>query len=205
MTGARRTLGVCGTTVLAAALALAGAGCAATSASTTSASTAPTAPASSATPRASTPAAASVSPADAGTASAAAPSAAASSPAAAGASAPTASTAATSACSAFAAGHAFLHLTSATDNTDGTLTVTGVAATMVCGGPDDFHYDFGTATVTGHVLASATIQVLSSTLQPAPITLAKFPGYLASDMNVRVFAYTGPRTAVTAMTEQFHP
>jgi hypothetical protein len=36
--------------------------------------------------------------------------------------------AATSACSAFAAGHAFLHLTSATGNADGTLMVTSVTA-----------------------------------------------------------------------------
>jgi hypothetical protein len=114
-------------------------------------------------------------------------------------------TAATSACDAFASGHAFLHLTSAKENADGTLTVTGVAATMICGGPDDFHYNFATVTVTGHVLASATIQVLSSTLQPTPIKIAKFPSYLASDMNVRVFTYTGPRTAITALTEQFHP
>ena len=119
--------------------------------------------------------------------------------------APPTSTTTTSACTAFASGHAFLHLTRATENPDGTLTVTGVVATMVCGGPDDFHYDFGTGTVAGHVLASAAIQVLNSALQPTPITLAKFPSYLAGDMNVRVFTYTGPRTAITALSEQFHP
>jgi hypothetical protein len=122
-----------------------------------------------------------------------------------GAGAPGTSATTTSACSAFASGHSFLHLTSATENADGTLTVTGAAATMVCGGPDDFHYDFTSATVTGQVLASATIQVLNSALQPTPITLAKFPSYLASDMNVRVFTYTGPRTAITALSEQYHP
>jgi hypothetical protein len=42
-------------------------------------------------------------------------------------------------------------------------------------------------------------------LQPTPISLAKFPSYLAKDMNVRVFTYTGPRTAITALAEQFHP
>jgi hypothetical protein len=76
---------------------------------------------------------------------------------------------------------------------------------MVCGGPDDFHYEDKAGTVTGHVLASATIQVLNSAIQPTPITLAKFPAYLASDMNVRVFTYTGPRTAITSLNEQFHP
>lgn len=196
MTGTWRTLGACGTTVLAAGLALASAGCAATSSSA-----APTAPASAASPQASVSVAAS--PVAVATASSAAPSTAAGS--AAGASAPATSTTTTSACTAFASGHAFLHLTRATENPDGTLTVTGVVATMVCGGPDDFHYDFGTGTVAGHVLASAAIQVLNSALQPTPITLAKFPSYLAGDMNVRVFTYTGPRTAITALSEQFHP
>jgi hypothetical protein len=202
MTGTWRTLGACGTTVLAAGLALASAGCAATSSSA-----APTAPASAASPQASVSVAASVSPVAAATASSAAPSTAAESPTAAGASAPATSTTTTSACSAFASGHAFLHLTRATENPDGTLTVTGVVATMVCGGPDDFHYDFGTGTgtVAGHVLASAAIRVLNSALQPTPITLAKFPSYLAGDMNVRVFTYTGPGTAITALSEQFHP
>lgn len=76
---------------------------------------------------------------------------------------------------------------------------------MICGGPDDFHYNFGTAPVTGRVLAGATIRVLNSALQPTPIKLAKFPSYLGSDMNVRVFTYNGPRSAITALTEQFHP
>jgi hypothetical protein len=200
MTGTWRTLGACGTTVLAAGLALASAGCAATSSSA-----APAAPASAASAQASVSVAASVSPVAAATASSAAPSTAAESPTAAGASAPTTSTATTSACTAFASGHAFLHLTRGTENPDGTLTVTGVVATMVCGGPDDFHYDFGTGTVAAHVLASAAIQVLNSALQHTPITLAKFPSYLAGDMNVRVFTYTGPRTAITALSEQFHP
>jgi hypothetical protein len=198
MTGTR-ILSAGGATVLATALALAGTGCAATSSST-----APAAPPSSARPPASapatsvSPATATASPADSGTAV---------SPVAAvtGTGTPAAGSTTSSACSAFASGHTFLHLTGAAANADGTLTVTGTAATMVCGGPDDFHYDLGTGTVTGHVLASAAIAVLSSTLQPTPITLAKFPKYLASDMNVRVFTYTGPRTAITALTEQFHP
>ena len=200
MTGTWRTLGVRGATVLAAALALASAGCAATSSSA-----APTATASAASPQASVSTAASVSPVATATASSAAPSTAAGSPTAAGTSAPATTTATTSACAAFASGHAFLHLTKAAENPDGTLTVTGAVATMVCGGPDDFHYDFGTGPVTGHVLASATIHILGSALQPTPITLAKFPSYLAGDMNVRVFTYTGPRTAITALSEQFHP
>jgi hypothetical protein len=138
-------------------------------------------------------------------ASSGAPSAAETSPAASTASAPATGTATTAACTAFASGHHFLHLTSAKEDADGTLTVTGAVATMVCGGPDDFHYNFGTGTVTGHVLTGASIRVLNSALQETPITLAKFPGYLAADMNVRIFTYTGPRSAITALSEQFHP
>ncbi|HEY6492632.1 MAG TPA: hypothetical protein VIZ43_05120 [Trebonia sp.] len=197
MTG-RRRLGVGGTAVLAAGLALAGTGCAATSSSS-----APAAPATSASPPPSASPSVSASPAPTAAASpSTVATTAAASPTAAGASAPTAGSAA---CTAFASGHAFLHLTKASENADGTLTVTGNTATMICGGPDDFHYNFGSGTVTGHVLAGARIQVLNAALQLTPTTPAKFPGYLASDMNVRVFTYTGPRTAITALSEEFHP
>jgi hypothetical protein len=94
---------------------------------------------------------------------------------------------------------------SARANADGSLSLTGNAATMVCGGPDDFHYDFGSTTVTGHVSPAAALTVLSASLQDVPIMHAKFPAYLAGDMNVKVFTYTGPLTAITAMAEQFHP
>jgi hypothetical protein len=83
--------------------------------------------------------------------------------------------------------------------------VTGNRATMVCGGADDFHYDFAAATVTGQVTLSAALRVLSSSLQDTPITHAKFPAYLKTDQNVRVFIYSGPLTAITALSEQFHP
>jgi hypothetical protein len=76
---------------------------------------------------------------------------------------------------------------------------------MVCGGPDDFHYDWGSAAVTGRVLASGTVAVLNSALQDTPLALAKFPGYLATDMNVKVFIYTGPVGGITSLSEQFHP
>lgn len=114
-------------------------------------------------------------------------------------------TAALSACEKFAATHTFMHLVKAQANADGSLSVTGNAATMVCGGPDDFHYDFGSKAVTGHVSAAAAVTVLNSSMQDVPITHVKFPAYLAGDMNVKVFTYTGPRAAISAMAEQFHP
>jgi hypothetical protein len=194
-----RILSGFGAAVLATALVVVGTGCAATSTSSGTAASSSAASrsvsASASTASVSPVASATASPATSPTATAVATESVT----------PTASTATTSACSAFASGHTFLHLTGAKANADGSLTVTGVAATMVCGGPDDFHYNYGTATVTGHVLTSATIAILGSNLQPTPISLAKFPSYLAKDMNVRVFTYAGPRTAITALAEQFHP
>ena len=116
-----------------------------------------------------------------------------------------AATATANSCTKFAATHTFLYLKAATEHPDGSLTVTGNRATMVCGGADDFHYDFAAATVTGQVTPSAALKVLNSSLQDTPITHAKFPAYLKTDQNVRVFIYSGPLTAITALSEQFHP
>ena len=181
---------------LAAALALAGTACGAGAASSTSAAQTPASSAtavatSSPTESASRTASATATATAAATATATA--ASASSPAAAG-----------SACTSFAAAHTFLRLATASENTDGSLTVTGNRATMVCGGPDDFHYDFA-ATVTGRVTPSGSVQVLSTSLQDTPTTHAKFPAYLKTDQNIRVFVYTGPLTAITSLAEQFHP
>ena len=67
---------------------------------------------------------------------------------------PTSSSAAgAAACATLAAAHTFLYVTSATPDADGSLTVTGNHATVVCGGPDDYHYDFAAAAVTGRVLS----------------------------------------------------
>jgi hypothetical protein len=108
-------------------------------------------------------------------------------------------------CATIAATRKFLYLTKAALDADGSLTVAGSTATMVCGGPDDFHFTFGTVTVIGHVPSSASLQVVGASQGPTPITLAKFPGYLATDHNTRVFIVTGPITGITGLTEQFHP
>ena len=76
---------------------------------------------------------------------------------------------------------------------------------MACGGVDDFHYNYAAGTVTGHVIPSAPLDAMDSSLQLTPVTHAKFPSYLKTDQNVRVFVYTGPLTAITTLAEQFHP
>jgi hypothetical protein len=110
-------------------------------------------------------------------------------------------------CLAFAASHAFIQLSTAVTAPDGSLTLTGHPATMSCGGPDDFHYDVATSTEVAHALPGATVQVLgtdgSTTEQTIPH--AQLPSYLATDHNTRVFIFTGPLSAVTALQEQFHP
>ena len=90
-------------------------------------------------------------------------------------------------------------------NTDGSLVITGQVATMVCGGPDDFHYTMASQIITGHAVANADVRVLNSTQQDVPIAHVKFPAYIVNDTNIRVFIYTGPLTAITALSEQWHP
>jgi hypothetical protein len=118
---------------------------------------------------------------------------------------PASGTGGTTACATWAAAHTFLYVTSAKPNADGSLTVTGNHATVVCGGPDDYHYDLAAAVVTGRVLSGAALQVLSSGAHLQPLTLPKFPAYLTSDKNTRVFMFTGALTGITTLSEQYHP
>jgi len=110
-------------------------------------------------------------------------------------------------CLAFAASHTFIELTTAVAGPDGSLTLTGHPATMSCGGPDDFHYNVATTTEVAHALPSARVQVLGTaggTTEQA-IPHAQLPSYLATDHNTRVFIFTGPLSAMSALQEQFHP
>jgi hypothetical protein len=111
----------------------------------------------------------------------------------------------TTSCATWAAAHTFLYVTSATPDADGSLTVTGNHAAVVCGGPDDYHYDFAAAAVTGRVLPGAALRVLSSGAHLQPLTLPKFPAYLTTDKSTRVFMFTGALTGITTLSEQYHP
>ena len=110
-------------------------------------------------------------------------------------------------CLAFAASHAFIQLSTAVTAPDGSLTLTGHPATMSCGGPDDFHYNVATSTEVAHALPGATVQVLGTDGGTTEQTIphAQVPSYLVTDHNTRVFIFTGPLSAVTALQEQFHP
>jgi hypothetical protein len=79
---------------------------------------------------------------------------------------------------------------------------------MVCGGPDDFHYDVATATETIHALPSAAVQVLAASsngITDVPIDHAALPSYLTGDKNGRIFLVTGPVSGLTSLEEMFHP
>jgi len=124
----------------------------------------------------------------------------------AGAAPPTASaTATTSGCAALAA-HTFLHVTAAKAAADGSLTLTGNPASLVCGGADDLHYDFTTATVTGHVIPRASIMVFPlPAMRQVAIDPDQLAAYLAGDKDTRIFLVTGPLSRITSLQEEYHP
>jgi hypothetical protein len=100
----------------------------------------------------------------------------------------------------------FLHLTKVQPATGGALTLTANPATLVCGGVDDLHYNVATTTVTAHLIAGATIQVFPvSNMSYKSLPPSGLASYLAADGDTRIFLVTGPLTAITALSEQFHP
>ena len=102
--------------------------------------------------------------------------------------------------------HAFVHITHVQAAASGALTVTGNPATLVCGGPDDFHFNVASSTETGHVVPGASIEVFPvSTMSPQRIQPGKLASYLATDEDTRIFLIVGPLTAITSLQEQFHP
>jgi len=84
--------------------------------------------------------------------------------------------------------------------------LTGNPAALVCGGPDDSHFNTSGSTVTAHVVPGAAIKVFPvSKMSPEPIQPGKLAAYLATDDDTRIFLVTGPLTAITGLQEQFHP
>jgi hypothetical protein len=110
-----------------------------------------------------------------------------------------------SACAALAT-RAYLHLTTVTAGTAGGLTVTGNPAKLVCGGPDDSHYDVAAARASGQVIAGASVVTFSlATMSPKAITESQLAAYLAGDTGTRIFLVSGPLTRITGLQEEYHP
>jgi hypothetical protein len=108
-------------------------------------------------------------------------------------------------CARYAATHTFAEVTAAKENTDGSLTITAHRATVVCGGPDDLHYDVATPTETATVTPSGTVEMLTSVVKEQTVTHANVSACLAKDEWGRIFMVTGKLTAIAALTELYHP
>ena len=177
----------------AAAVALFAAACSGNAVSNTAAvgahSVSPSGASSASTPSASTPSATS--------------SPAASSPAPATASA--SATASVQSCANWAATHVFAEVTAAKEGSGGALTITTHRASVVCGGPDDMHYNVAAATQTAEVTPSATVRVLDSSVHLETVPHMAFNTSLKYDTWGRIFMVTGPLGAITALTEMYHP
>ena len=118
---------------------------------------------------------------------------------------PSPTTPGTSSCAQFAA-HTFLHLVSATNEPDGSLTLTANPATVVCGGLDDLHYDIAADQVTAQLIPNASVTIFSlSSMQPLAIAPSQLVTYLPADRGTRIFLVSGPLSAITSLQEQYHP
>ena len=120
-------------------------------------------------------------------------------------SAPKATNAKDKACLYAAAHDRFIKIGPVSESVNLALTVTGKKVTIVCGGPDDFHFHVTTTAETGHTLPTASITVFPTTqMRSVPIKPIQLIGYLATD-NTRIFRVSGPLTAITSLQEQYHP
>ena len=101
----------------------------------------------------------------------------------------------------------YVHVIAATETPSGGLNLSGNPATLVCGGPDDYHYNVSTTVEAVLVVPGATIEVLPLTegMQEQKIPASQLSGYLKTDTDTRIFLVTGPLSGVTELQEQFHP
>lgn len=114
----------------------------------------------------------------------------------------------TDTCPYRAAHDAYIYITKVASAASGALTLTGQDAKLVCGGPDDFHWNTVTATETGHTVPAVSISVFPVSkmgLGPQPIKPGQLAAYLKTDEDTRIFLVGGPLSAITSLQEQFHP
>jgi hypothetical protein len=114
--------------------------------------------------------------------------------------------AATQSCAYRAAHDAYIYITKVEPAASGALTITGQDAKLVCGGPDDFHWNTVTAAETGHTVPAVSISVFPTTkMAPQPIKPSQLAAYLKTDDDTKIFLIGGPLSAITSLQEQFHP
>jgi len=113
--------------------------------------------------------------------------------------------AAAQACAAFA-DSTFIYVRTVTTAPNGSLTLSANPASVVCGGPDDLHYDVSGTTVTCFVAPTAAISIFDmATMRSQPIAASTLGAYLATDQGTRIFLVTGVLTAIDGLVEQYHP
>ena len=101
---------------------------------------------------------------------------------------------------------AFVHITKVRSAPGGALIITGNPSTLVCGGPDDFHFNIADSIETGHVVPGATIETFPvSKMAPERIQPSQLASYLATDQDTRIFLIGGSLSAISSLQEQFHP
>ena len=83
----------------------------------------------------------------------------------------------------------------------------GHVAKLICGGPDDSHYNVSTTAVTVTLVPTAKIILLSFAQGLRFFTGSPelLNNYVAADQDGNIFLVTGPTTAATGATAMFHP
>jgi hypothetical protein len=116
--------------------------------------------------------------------------------------------AATTTCAQMAAHNTYLYVTEAQPSTGGALTLVASPAKLICGGPDDSHYNVAKNMVTAHVLSNASIEVFPTTtgqMRDVPIKASQLNGYLKTDSDTKIFLVGGPVSSISSLQEQYHP
>jgi hypothetical protein len=116
--------------------------------------------------------------------------------------------AATTTCAQLAAHNTYLYVTEAQPATGGALTLVASPAKLICGGPDDSHYDVAKNLVTAHVLPNANIEVFPTTtgqMRDVPIKASQLSSYLKTDSDTKIFLVGGPVASISSLQEQYHP
>ena len=114
----------------------------------------------------------------------------------------------TTPCAQLAARNTYLYVTQAQPSTGGALTLIASPAKLICGGPDDSHYNVAKNIVTAHLLSNASIEVFPTStgqLREVPIKAGQLNGYLKTDGDTKIFLVGGPVSSITSLQEQFHP
>jgi hypothetical protein len=107
-------------------------------------------------------------------------------------------------CQQYAAGHTFLQATSAVAE-GSSISIIGHQGSESCGGADDVSYLHRTAIAPFTLAPGATIgAVVIGRKRDRPIAATALPGYLRHTQ-FGFFRYSGPPSAITQLTELYHP